>query len=80
MTQYMIVIEKGEQNYGAFVPDVDGVIATGDTIEEVTQNMQEALAFHLESLCKDGDPIPQPTCHPGYVEVDIPQRSLKAGN
>lgn len=70
--RYLIVIERGPTNYGAFVPDVDGVVAVGDTVEEVTRNMQEALAFHLESLSNDGEPLPQPTCSAGCVEVDVP--------
>ena len=70
--RYLIVIESGPNNYSAFVPDVDGVIATGATVEEVTRTMQEALEFHLEGLRNDGEPLPQPTCSAGCVDVDVP--------
>lgn len=74
--RYLIVIESGPNNYSAFVPDVDGVIATGATVEEVTRTMQEALEFHLGSL--RGEPLPQPTCSAGCVEVDVPDTLFTA--
>jgi len=67
--RYAIVIEKGQTNYAAYAPDVPGCIAAGDTVEEVTQEMQEALAFHFEGLRADGLPIPPPSSHVEYVEV-----------
>ncbi len=47
---YAIVIEKAENNYAAYAPDVQGCAATGATIEEVKQQIQEALEFHFEGL------------------------------
>ncbi|GAC1568729.1 MAG: hypothetical protein NVS3B14_18940 [Ktedonobacteraceae bacterium] len=43
MYRYLIIIEKGDQNYGAYSPDLPGCVAVGDTIEEVQKNMQEAI-------------------------------------
>lgn len=45
---YNVVIEKAENNYSAFSPDVLGCASTGDTIEETLKNFKEALEFHLE--------------------------------
>ncbi len=74
--KYAIVIEKvPNSNYGAYAPDVDGCIATGDSIEEVTRLMQEALAFHFKGMREDGQPIPEPTSQIGYVDVPIPVRA-----
>lgn len=56
--RYAIVIEKAESNYSAYVPDLPGCIATGRTIEETEQQIQEAIEFHLEGLRDDGLPIP----------------------
>ena len=56
--RYAVVIEWGEHNYSAYVPDLPGCIATGKTVEEVTQLIREAIAIHLEGLREDGDPIP----------------------
>lgn len=73
--RYSIVIEKGENNYGAYSPDVPGCGTVGDTLEEVKQNIVEALLFHFEGLVEEGLPIPEPTTQVEYVEVKIPQMS-----
>jgi predicted RNase H-like HicB family nuclease len=66
--RYAIVIEQANGNYSAYAPDVPGCVATGATLEEVQQTMQEALAFHLEGLREEGLPIPQPSTV-AYVDV-----------
>jgi predicted RNase H-like HicB family nuclease len=67
--RYAVVIEKAEGNYGAYVPDLPGCVATGDTIEEVEREIQEAIEFHLEGLRADGLPIPEPSSRVEYVDV-----------
>ncbi|MFB2897339.1 type II toxin-antitoxin system HicB family antitoxin [Aerosakkonemataceae cyanobacterium BLCC-F50] len=67
--RYAVVIEKAKGNYSAYVPDLPGCVSVGDTIEEVKQNIQEAITFHLEAIQEDGLPIPQPTTECEYVEV-----------
>jgi predicted RNase H-like HicB family nuclease len=73
MKKYAIVISKvPNSNYCAYAPDVDGCVAAGDSVEEVTRLMQEGLAFHFEGTREDGLPIPEPTTEVAYVEVLIP--------
>jgi predicted RNase H-like HicB family nuclease len=67
--RYAVVIEKAEGNYGAYVPDLPGCVATGNTIEEVEREIQEAIEFHLEGLRADGLPIPEPSSRVEYVDV-----------
>jgi predicted RNase H-like HicB family nuclease len=67
--RYAVVIEKGESNYSAYVPDLPGCVAVGDTIEETQREIQEAIEFHLEGLRADGLPVPEPTSRVQYVEV-----------
>lgn len=67
--KYLAVIEKAENNYSAYVPDLPGCIAVGDTVEETEQMIKEAIEFHLEAMRSDGLPIPQPTTGANYVEV-----------
>jgi predicted RNase H-like HicB family nuclease len=67
--RYAIVIEKAQENYSAYVPDLPGCITTGKTLEEVEKNMTEAIAFHLEGLQQEGLPIPQATTECQYVEA-----------
>ncbi len=69
MMQYLIVIEKTETGYSAYSPDLPGCVSTGITREEVAQNMQEAIEFHLEGLRLEGLEIPLPTTSSAYIEV-----------
>ena len=53
MSQYAIVIEAdGSTNYSAYAPDLPGVVATGDTLEEAEAAMREAIEFHIEGRCR----------------------------
>jgi predicted RNase H-like HicB family nuclease len=63
------VIEKLESNYSAYVPDLPGCVATGATIEEIEQQIKEAITFHLDGLREEDLPIPEPTTLCEYVEA-----------
>ncbi|MBE9126224.1 type II toxin-antitoxin system HicA family toxin [Coleofasciculus sp. LEGE 07092] len=67
--RYAIVIEKLESNYSAYVPDLPGCVATGATLEEMEQQIKEAIAFHWDGLREEGLPIPEPTTLCEYVET-----------
>ena len=67
--RYAIVIEKAENNYSAYVPDLPGCVATGLTVEETESQIREAIAFHLEGMREDGMAIPQPASQVEYVEI-----------
>ena len=67
--QYVVVIEKTEGNYGAYVPDLLGCVAVAETRQEVVRLIREAIELHLESLRADGSPIPEPTTTSDMVEV-----------
>lgn len=69
--RYAIVIEKAEGNFGAYVPDLPGCVAVGDTIEETRREIAEAIAFHLEGMRADGDAIPESTTRVAYVDVSV---------
>jgi predicted RNase H-like HicB family nuclease len=69
--RYLILIEGGPPtNYSAWSPDLAGCVATGATVEECEAEMKEAIAFHLEGLAEDGDPIPDGTGPGVYVARD----------
>ena len=69
MKKYAVIIERGPRNFSAFVPDLPGCIATGETLEETRQNMREAIEFHLDGLREDGEPIPEPSTLAESVEI-----------
>ena len=58
--RYAVVIERTESNYAAYVPDLPGCVSTGETLEEVEQNIREAIQFHIDGLKKDGVAVPAP--------------------
>ena len=67
--QYMVVIERGESSYGAYVPDLPGCVAVADTKEEVLELIREAIEMHLEAMRKEGVPISEPSSTSEYVQV-----------
>ena len=67
--KYAVIIEKGEDGYGAHVPDLPGCIAAGETREEVIQLIQEAIEFHIEGLKEAGQPVPAPASSIEIIEV-----------
>lgn len=67
--RYGVVIEKGESSYGAYVPDLPGCVAVGETLEEVEQLIREAVKLHLEGLQEDGLPIPEPNSVFEFIEA-----------
>jgi len=67
--RYAVVIEKAGDNYSAYVPDLPGCIATGDTIAETETEIRDAIRFHLDGMREDGLPVPQPSSLAEYVEA-----------
>jgi predicted RNase H-like HicB family nuclease len=67
--RYAIVIENAGSNYSAYVPDLPGCVAVGESLEETERLIREAIKFHLDGLREDGTPIPPPSSRVDYVEV-----------
>jgi predicted RNase H-like HicB family nuclease len=68
--RYAVVIEKGERNYSAYVPDLPGCVSVGDTVAEVKQMIGEAIAFHLDGMRASGETPPPPSSRADYVDVE----------
>lgn len=67
--RYVVVIEKAEGNYSAYVPDLPGCVATAPTIKAVEEEIRAAIRFHIDGLEADGLPVPTPTSIAEYVEA-----------
>lgn len=67
--RYMVILEHGEDSWGAHVPDLPGCIAAGETRDEVLELIREAIEVHLQGLRKEGLPIPEPRSEGEVVEV-----------
>ena len=68
--KYTVIYEKGPASWGAYVPDLPGVITVGDSRAEVEQLIQEAIQLHLEGLREEGLAIPTPSSFAGVVEIN----------
>ena len=77
--RYVILIEEGPNNFSAYAPDVPGCVATGKTMEETKQQMQEALAFHFEGMILDDERVPQATTRCAYVDIDMNEIHKRMG-
>jgi predicted RNase H-like HicB family nuclease len=67
--RYAVVIEKANGNYSAYVPDLPGCVATGETVEAVEREIRDAIRFHIEGLKADGLEVPEATSIADYVEA-----------
>lgn len=68
--QFTVIVEEGSTSWGAYVPDLPGCVAAGETREEALQLIREAIEFHLEGLKEEGQPLPEPHSYGEVVEVD----------
>jgi predicted RNase H-like HicB family nuclease len=66
---YVVIIEKGENSFGAYVPDLPGCVAVGESREEVMTLIREAIEFHVGGLREDGRPVPPPASSIELVRV-----------
>jgi predicted RNase H-like HicB family nuclease len=59
--KYLVIYEKGPTSWGAYVPDLPGCVAVGQTEEEVRELIEGAIKLHIRGMREDGDTIPEPT-------------------
>ena len=67
--RYAVVIERAGGNYSAYVPDLPGCVATGESVVTVEENIREAIRFHLAGLREDRLPIPVPSARAEYIDA-----------
>jgi predicted RNase H-like HicB family nuclease len=67
--EYLVVIEKGEKSYGAYVPDLAGCVAVGETRREVLKLIREGIQLHIEAMRETGETIPPPTSRSEVIKI-----------
>ena len=67
--EYLVVVEKGKTSYGAYVPDLPGCVAVGDSRREVLKLIRQGIALHIQALREAGDPIPVPASKSEIVKI-----------
>lgn len=58
--EYLVIVEKGESSFGAYVPDLPGCVAVGETKDEAVHLIREAIELHIENLRENGEIVPEP--------------------
>ncbi len=71
MTRYAVVIERSGGNYSAYVPDLPGCVATGESIAEIEREIRDAIVFHIEGMREDGLEIPPATSTVEYFDIAV---------
>jgi predicted RNase H-like HicB family nuclease len=67
--RYTVIIERGPESFGAYVPDLPGCVAPAETRAEVESLIREAIVFHLEGMRQEGMAIPEPASEAEEIEV-----------
>lgn len=69
MKEFTVILERGERNWSAYVPDLPSCVATGKSREETLQSMREAIEFHIEGMRLNGEEIPEPATDSERIAV-----------
>jgi len=67
--KYLVIVEKGTNGYGAYVPDLPGCVAAAATRREVVALIRDAIEFHIAGLRAAGDPVPGPRSQSAFVDI-----------
>lgn len=67
--EFLVVVEKGQSSFGAYVPDLPGCVAVGDSRRQVLKLIREGIQLHIQSMREAGEPIPEPTSKSEIVKV-----------
>ena len=67
--EYLVVVEKGKSSYGAYVPDLPGCVAVGETRREVLKLIRDGIELHIEALRESGQEVPAPTSKSEVVKI-----------
>ncbi len=67
--QYLVVVEESKTGFGAYVPDLPGCVAVGETRSEVLTLIQEAVELHIEGLKDSGEQIPPPSSQSELIDI-----------
>jgi predicted RNase H-like HicB family nuclease len=75
--EYLVVYEKGANNWSAFSPDLPGCGSLGDALEETRANMREAVELYLSETAKAGEPIPEASARSVNIDEFDPYHETK---
>jgi predicted RNase H-like HicB family nuclease len=68
--RYLVIYEKSPTGWNAYSPDLPGLTAEGNTLDEVKELIRKAMELYLDGMRRQGDPIPKPSATTEYIKVD----------
>lgn len=71
MSKYLYILEPTPTGYSAYVPDLPGCVATGESLGDVDLSIREAIEFHVEGLKEEGLDVPRASTTAAYAEVEM---------
>ena len=69
MKEYLVIYEHEGNSWSAYVPDLPGCVAAGDSKQEVARLIREAIEFHIDGLREEGLPVPEPHSQAESIRV-----------
>jgi predicted RNase H-like HicB family nuclease len=70
MSEYVVIVEEGDTSFGAYVPDLPGCVAVGESRDEAIDLIREAIEMHMESLRENGEVVPSPGTRSGTPALE----------
>jgi len=67
--EYVVIVEQGDTSFGAYVPDLPGCVAVGESRDEAMELIREAIEMHIENLRENEEPVPRPRSFVGKIAV-----------
>jgi predicted RNase H-like HicB family nuclease len=67
--EYLVIIEKGDTSFGAYVPDLPGCVAVGATRREVMKLIRTGIQLHVASLREAGEAVPPATSRSETIKI-----------
>jgi predicted RNase H-like HicB family nuclease len=67
--EFLVVVEKGKSSYGAYVPDLPGCVAVGNSRREVLKLIRDGIELHIRALRESGEAVPVPASRSEVVRV-----------
>lgn len=69
MTDYLVVYEQTDDGgWGAYLPDLPGVVAMGESRDEVERLIHEGVEIYLEEMAADAR-LPDPVAAAGTITI-----------
>ena len=67
--KYTVILEQGQDGWGAYAPDLPGCAVIAKTEEQAAELIREAIRLYLDDLRTKHLPAPQPTSKATEVEI-----------